>query len=250
LSLSDTIEARTYASIASLPFGIKLAELAGALVKKRSVGIDAGPVRVILPPRTTARIMGVLAAKLSPSAGHGGVLRGATVSSLLHLLDDGQVPGALRTRKFDDRGAPPIPLTLIKEGQVMGGMMDPEMARANATLPTGHCSEGKIGPTNLALRSGRRSINAISMDASQLMLMADYVDDFSGIDVVNNTITLPVHGRVMNRTEHIGSVINGTLSGDLLAVLNGVAELASDTDRIGHVDAPGIVVDGLTLTLN
>ena len=43
----------------------------------------------------------------------------------------------------------------------------------------------------------------------------------------------------------LGVVRNAPLSGNILQVLGRLVDLASDTDRVGHVDAPGMLVDGV-----
>ena len=45
------------------------------------------------------------------------------------------------------------------------------------------------------------------------------------------------------RTE--GVVRNARLSGNIIEVLKQVVDIASDTDRVGHVDAPGLLLDGV-----
>ena len=71
----------------------------------------------------------------------------------------------------------------------------------------------------------------------------------AGIRLDSGEVRLPVHGRVFHGNQPEGSVINGRLVGNLIDVLQQVVEVASDTDRIGHVDAPGIIVDGFRLEL-
>ncbi len=249
-TLSDVIEARTYASIASLPYGTLLGARASGLLQQGAT-LDKGAVRVVLPPRSVGRIIALIAAGFDGRA----IARRATfmsepnlaLSERLHLLDDGGIPGAMRTRQFDDRGAPPVPLALLKEGRVNATLLDPEMARSEGVVPTGHFWRGRLAPSNLVLRSGTRSISASLADLGGTTLMVDDVPDLSGINLETGAVDFVVHGRVMQGNKPAGGVIGVRLTGNLKEILSSVVQISSDTDRIGHVDAPGLIVDGFTL---
>jgi predicted Zn-dependent protease len=102
-------------------------------------------------------------------------------------------------------------------------------------------------PTNLLLRSGTRSMNATLADLGGRVLAVDDLPDLGRVDFRTGTFAAKVHGVVLDANRPIGAVRNRTLTGDLSTVLNGLVEVCSDTDRIGHVDAPGMVLDGFTL---
>ena len=75
------------------------------------------------------------------------------------------------------------------------------------------------------------------------------VDDFPDLsDAVLNPATgelrAQISGTVLDANKLTGAVRGVWLVGNLREVLNQVVEICSDTDRIGHVDAPGMVLDG------
>ncbi len=251
LKLSEAIASRSFASIASLPFGTALARRAVALMVDGET-LD-GEVPVMMPPHVVAQLVAFLGPYFVPER-----LAGTkpfflarqdgepVVDSRLHVLDDGRIPGGLHTRSFDDRGVVPVPLTLLKEGVPDGAYRGPEAARRDGHTPTGHELKGKQVPGNLALRSGTKTVNHTWTDFGGWSLRLDSLDP-SGLDLATGVLETPVNGLVMHSNEPKGAVRNRMARLDLLQMLNAVREVCSDTDRVGHVDAPALFLDGLVL---
>ncbi len=246
LRLAGGTQGRTFASISSLPFGVQLSRRAIALL---GAGPTVnGPVRVLLPPLAVAQIIERIAPAFTAAAIADGqnFLAGHTLDDRIHLLDDGSLPGALRTTAFDDRGIGPVPLTLIRDGQLSGRFLSSREARRHETRPTGHLSHGALIPRNLAMRPGTRSMNAILSDLGDTVYVVDHFVDLDGLDIVTGELSALTHGELKVGTEAKGPVRSVRLRGNLREVFRAVVELASDTDRHGYIDAPGIVVDGFT----
>jgi PmbA protein len=278
ITLDRSIESRAFASIASLPFGANLAQRAAALLGP-ALSVE-GPTRVLLPPRVVASLvekLGVLftvdglaaatsfiaraaaqAAERAPerrvmttsSAGLGPAVYSTPpiVDARLHLLDDGTVPGSLRTCAFDDHGVTPVPLTLLREGAVDGRFLDPRSARRLETRPTGHWHGEALRPNNLILRAGTRSQNAVLAEIESPVLVLDHIEGWEGLDLETGAVSLRGSGHVTRRSHVEGPVRRLLFTGELLDVLNRVVEVTSDTDRMAHVDAPGLLVDGFTVS--
>jgi predicted Zn-dependent protease len=249
---TEAIASRTFASIASLPFGTSLGRRVADLL--RSAEPVTGPMRVLLTPNAVAQLFAWIATRfvrpgdpekarpffLDPS-------RGVVLDGRIHLLDDGIAPGGLRTRSFDDRGALPIPLVLIREGRPEGLFVGPEQAHALDTAATGHVRRGLQEPSNLSLRAGGRSINAALSDLGGTVLQVDDLGNLEGLDPETGAVDIPIEGVLLRLNKPIGAVRHGRLQGDLRTVLGRLVEVCSDTDRIGHVDAPAMIVDGFTV---
>jgi len=250
------VQDRAFATAASLPFGATLArrlqKLAGTKTQVE------GPVRVMLPPRVIAELVAVLGphfrwANLNNGtsflarARSGGDL---TLSPLLHIVDDGVLSGALHASAFDDRGVSPVPLTLIRDGRVDGWYLGAAEARERDVRPTGHNRRGRLVPANLVVRAGSRSMNALLSEQTEPVVVLDHVRGLTdGLNVQTGTFKCTGSGRlVVPRNDTKGWMPRLKLSGDLCQMLASVLDLASDTDRHEHVDAPGMLVDGLTVT--
>ncbi len=250
--LWDSIASRSFASIASLPYGTSLAKrLEGLLADGEP--LPAGPVRVLLPARAVARLIAAIAEGfVAASFAEGGRFflqpgAEAAVDGRLHLVDDGTLAGGLRTRSFDDRGVAPVPLTLLREGHVDGRYIGPAAARKLDTRPTGHQTGTQLAPTNLVLKSGTRSVNAMLSDLGGPSLQIDGFPDLSGFDPETGDLQATVHGVVMQANKPVGAMRGVRLRGNVGEVLRQVVEVCSDTDRVGHVDAPALIVGGFEI---
>ena len=249
LSTDHIIDTRAYAAVGALPFGV--AEARRLLQFTRPVDVPKGPHRLLLPPR----FMCALFRRLAEPFSYQGLASGKTFWSKakpeepfldpqLHLLDDGSMPGALRTRAFDDRGVPPVPLTLLREGIVDKRFLDLATARELGTRPTGHERDGKLQPSNLMLRGGSRSMTAILSDVGGQGLLIEHVYDWDGLDLATGDLTFTCAGIVREGSDELGNFRDVTIRGNLIDCFNQVVDISSDTDRVEHVDAPGILCDG------
>lgn len=253
LHMRDFIESRAFASVASLPFGVLLAQRAMEL--SRGGPRISGPVRVGLHARATAALFAALAPAFTWSALSGGEVflsegldKPGFLDEKLHLLDDGTVNGGMRSRLFDDRGVPPVPLTLVREGKVGHGFVSPRQARELGQPPTGHQWPHGLGPSNLLLRGGTRSMHALMSELDSTVFLVDHLEDLEGLDLVTGKARLVASGFLFQGTVKVGAARRVVLEADLRKALTQVVAVSSDTDRVGHVDAPGMIVDGFTAT--
>ena len=247
-SLEDSRSGRGFSDVSTLPLGKILVGRAQQLLK-RGGRVDAD-LPVIFSPRATAAIVEALAELFSAdevNRGRAFLFRMGRLSEKLHLLDDGANPGGVRTRSFDERGVPSVPLTLLRDGEVAGRFLSPEQARALDTRPTGHCRDGILIPSNLILRQGARSINAVMTERGERAFWVDDIADMSGLNVETGDLTARVSGLVMHGSEIEGGCRNIELTGNLGTALSDVVHVFSNTDRVRHVDAPAIMVNGFKL---
>ena len=141
----------------------------------------------------------------------------------------------------------PVPLTLLREGRVEGRFLGLQAARQQDQLPTGHRHGDTLAPSNLRLRSGTRSSNAILKDVGGYTFAVDQLPSLGGLDMSTGLLEVPVFGRVLKAEKQVGTMVGVVLHGDLKVALNRVVEVASNTDRVGHVDAPALLLEGLAL---
>jgi predicted Zn-dependent protease len=232
------IASRHFSDVASLPFGAELRRRAEPLL--RPVALPAAPLPVVLEPRVLAELI----RSLTPAFAADGAtfLRdqvGKRLSSpLLHLTDDAGLHGGLHTCAFDERGVPPIPVTLLKEGVVHGLYHDPESARAVGLRPTGHVRDGRIRGTNLVVRPGSRTRNVI------LTELRDYLclDRCPPLDLETGRLTGDVPLVVVRNGERHGAA-RVRVDVPIASFLARVRELASDQDRSGEVDSATCVFE-------
>jgi len=255
VTINEKIASRSFASISSLPFGAVLAKRVLAL-QGPAIQLD-GPTRVMMPPRVTGALFARLAKALQVdmitsgksmfAAAHAAKV--PAFDTRIHLIDDAGAPGGARTYSFDQQGVPPIAMALLLEGVPKGQYVDLRTARELDRRPSGHWWGGKIRASNLMLRSGTRSMSALLSEHSQTpTLMLDHAVGLEKLNLATGDFVCTGSGflRLGNdRTE--GVVRNVRLSGNILEVLRQLVDVASDTDRVGHVDAPGLLLDGIVV---
>lgn len=250
LRLEGGVSARTFSSVGSVPFGVLMAQrLSGLMVPQVEIDED---IRVLWPPRVTAEVFGLLApffAERSLNEGKTFLSKGKEDPELFDpkilMVDDGSLFGGLQSRGFDDRGVTPVPLTLLREGRVDRCFLSVESAREKDTRATGHATGGQWVPSNLQIRGGTRSLNALMSEMEQRVFYVDHLVDLKkGLNMETGALDVVCSGHLMYKGTKEGTACNVRLRGNLVDALKRLVSLSSDTDRYGHVDAPGMVLDG------
>ena len=241
----QAIASRHFSDVASLPFGTELRKRAEGLARTGTLPDENLPI--VLEPRVVAELIRALAPAFAADRAGECFLKeylGKRLSTpAIHLTDDAGLTSGLLTRAFDDRGVPPIPVTLLKEGVVTGLYYDPEHARRVGLRPTGHVTDGQIRPSNLVVRPGGRTRNVILTELRSHLLL----DRLPPFDLASGRFSgaVPV---VHVRAGEPPTCASGRLDIHVGALLAAVVELAADQERSGEVDAPTAVLEGLTLT--
>lgn len=252
LVLTDSVESRHFADVASVPLGVDMARR--LLPFRQPLPPPDGARALLFNPSAVARLLPALVPAFSAEAIEAGQsflagrLGQRVASPRLHLIDDPGMPGALQTRAFDDRGVPPMAVPLLKEGMSGGVYLGPALARRRGLRPTGHArGDGSLWPGNLILRPGSRSRNMLLPDLGR-HLAADEVLDPAGIDPVRGTVDLRLRLLVMEGPEVKGSAGVGRLRCTIPELLQAVTDLCSDQERVRSVDVCTWITHGLTLT--
>lgn len=245
VKIEHSILSRHFSDVASLPFGTELRRRLEGL--RTPVALPAESLPVVLDPRAAADFL----RRLAPAFAAAAVRQGNFLTSclgrplanpVLHITDDAGLTSGLYSRNFDDRGVPPIPVTLLKEGVPTSLYHDPESARELGLRPTGHVCEAGVRPSNLIVRPGSRTRNVI------LAEMKDYlvIDELPFLNLITGAISGPVRVGVVRAGERTGAALV-SLATTVSDVLAGVIEVASDQERNGEVDSPTLVLAPLPI---
>jgi len=87
-------------------------------------------------------------------------------------------------------------------------------------------------------------MNALLSDLNERVLVVDHFDSLDGLNMATGSFKAMAYGMVKTGTTEQGPVRRLPIRGELTTVLNSLVEVASDTDRHGHIDAPGMILDG------
>ncbi len=245
IALLERVDGRSFASVASFPIGQSLTDRASLLCAPAGA-TPSGPVRVVLPARVTAALFERIATVFSWADPSRSFLGRGPLHRKLHVIDDGGHPGGLRSRAFDDRGVPPTAVVLVREGVLDGRLIDVESARAADVGPSGHAWGGGLAVSNLLLRQGTRSVVALLSERAETpALVIDHFEDLgTSLDLGSGMMRVVAAGSWRRATRLEGSVRRVVLEADLGDALRRLVDISSDTDRIGSIDAPALVLDG------
>jgi PmbA protein len=252
-SLAHIAEARNFANVGSLPFGVdlsrRLTSLAGS-DETPKVGLPAGDLPLILESRVVAWIIERLGPVFSQEAVASGKvfisnhLGERLGSNKVHLMDDPGLHGGLRTRAFDDRGVPPMALPVIREGLQAGLFYGVEQARAEDIRPTGHRWEGSLSPGNLILLAGNRSRTQMLSEVPSSICF-DHID--GKLDLRTGKLDVSGPAFLLEKGRRVGVIDRVRIKTDVVTLLSGVQEFSSDQERIGAVDCATALVVGVPL---
>lgn len=245
-SASGRIASRHFSDVASLPFGTDLRRRIEPLLRRESAPPKALPL--VLDPRVMADLARALAPAFTASAVEDGSIVARSLgkrlaSEILHLTDDAGLSGGLHTRGFDERGVPPIAVTLLKEGVVTGLYHDPESARARGLRPTGHVMGGQLRPSNLVVRPGARTRNVILTEIGPHLVL----DRLPPFDLRTGRWTGRVPLVVADRHDRKGAFLVD-LDIAVTELCGAIVEVAGDQERSGEVDAPSGVLEGVPVS--
>ena len=245
---TERASSRQFANVASMPFGVELGHRMVQLATATT--LPPGEPPLIIAATATAHLLRALAPAFTATAVNGGssFVAGCfgqrIASPKLHLIDDPALPGALRSRAFDDRGVPPAPVVLLREGVASGLYLDPASARAADLRPTGHVMRGALRPSNLVVRPGNRSRNAIGMDLNNYLVL----DNFHAkrpVDLVTGRLDSLCDLLVFQDHSYVGAVQGVPLTMPVADLLGAIVEIASDQARYDEVDACSLIIEGI-----
>lgn len=240
--LDAVSEARTFSHVGSLPFGAELARRLIAL-RERAVAPE-GPLPLVLESRVGAWLLTQLAPAFSAALCASGdsfvADRGPQLaSSRVHLIDDPGLHGGLRTLPFDDRGVPPSPVAILREGMRGGLYQSPETAREADIRPTGHVFDGALQPTNLILRPGNRSRTQMLSEVP-VCLSFDRLE--GSLDLKTGRLSCWGPAFVLEKGRPKGALPRVALDVDVVDLLLQVQEVAADQERYRSVDCATLLI--------
>ena len=243
-----SITSRNFAEVASKPLGVELARR--AVLFGSSAPLPAVPVPLAFAPAVIAGLLPRVArafraelVDLGDSFLAGRLGRGFSGSEL-HIVDDAGMPGGYATRAFDDRGVPPVPVNLVREGTVGGLYQGVASAGMADVRPSGHeTADGSAWLGNLVVRAGNRSRNMVFPELGTLVLV-EQLQAVERFDLRTGELVLQVVPVRYESTEAVGvcGVQRLVLSVDEL--FGQVTQVLNDHVRLGVVDTPTWVVEG------
>ncbi|ACX51808.1 peptidase U62 modulator of DNA gyrase [Ammonifex degensii KC4] len=200
-------------------------------------GVKTAAVPVVFDPYVAADFVGLLAPALTAEAVQrgrslfAGKLGEEVATSKVTLLDDGRLPGGIRTAPFDGEGVPTQRTVLIEKGVLKQYLYDTRTAAREGKTSTGNAVRGgfrgqpTVGPTNFYLEPGGQSPEEIIRQVPE----GFYLTEVLGMHTAN-----PISGDFS-----VGAVGFWIKEGELAFPVRGVTVAGNIKNLLQHIDAVG-----------
>ncbi len=171
-------------------------------------------------------------------------------SELLHIVDDGRLPGRLGSRPFDAEGLPTRRNVLVEAGRLGGWLLDSYSARKLGRRSTGSASRVAGSPptvstSNLWLEPGSGSLDDLIASTPRGLLVTELIGQgFNPVtgDYSRGAAGLWIEdGRIQHPVEEV------TIAGTLEGILGGIDAVGGELAWRGSVAAPPLRVGRMTI---
>lgn len=246
--LTDGTETRHYANIASMPIGTELGRRLERL--HRVVPLPSEDLPLILDGSALAHLLRALTPAFAGSDAYEGRTFLKTLGekplagNRLHVIDDPGISGGLRSRAFDDRGVPPSPVVFIREGRAGGLLLDPHTARRCGQRPTGHVEGDQVKHSNLVVRPGTRSRNAIGMNLADYLVVENFHEP-RPVDIRTGRVRTGADLLLFRDNEIQGTCLGVRFDLPAWDLLGAITEIAGDQSRYADVDSCSVLLGTL-----
>lgn len=180
--------------------------------------------------------------------------RGKRVArDVVSVIDDPFRSGCCFNACFDAEGVPKEKCTLIGSGLLEGYLHNVYSSRRMGMKPPGNAvrqtymSRPVPGPSNLYIAPGERSGDEMVADMDEGV----YVQDIMGMhtaDTISGDFSVGIDGFYIRGGKASEPVSEMTMSGNILNLLSGIREVASDLVFIGPVGSPTVVVEDISVS--
>jgi PmbA protein len=220
----------------------------------------SGRVAIVLEPRLTATLLGIIGGTLSAEA----VLKGrslfaervgeAVASPLLQLADDPTDPRSTGAAAFDGEGLTHRRVPLIEAGVLQGFLHNTYTARRAGTVSTASAVRGArstpgAGPSALVVAPGAGTFDELLAGVDHGVLVQSLSGLHSGVNAISGDFSVGVEGYAIRRGERAEPVREATLGSTIQRLLSNIRAVGADVEyQPGGTGAVTIVIDDVTLS--
>jgi PmbA protein len=214
---------------------------------------------VVLEPRFTATVLGIVAGMLSGER----VVKGRTpfadrvgetvAAPALTFADDPTDPDSLSASAFDGEGLACRHVPLITDGVLQGFLHDSRSARGLGVASTGSALRsvrGMPSPGHRSLRvaPGEGGLESFIAGIDEGLLVASLQGLHSGVNAVSGDLSVGVEGVMIRDGQLAEPIREGTLAGAIPRLLLDIVAVGADLERQpGGTLVPSLMLEGLTL---
>jgi PmbA protein len=174
---------------------------------------------------------------------------GAEVAAkVFNLVDDGRYKGVPGTAPIDGEGVATQTTPLIVDGVLKTYLHDCYTARKGKTRSTGNHSRGGygspggVGTTNLFLKPGETTPQAIFAGVERGFYLTVVLGLFAAIDPASGDFSIPSAGFLVEKGQKTVPVRGVTVGGNLFELLKAIDKVGSDLTWFQSVGSPTVSV--------
>ncbi len=230
------------------------------LAKIGSVKPESATVTLVLEPRLTATVLGIISGMLSGEA----VLKGRSPfanrvgeqvgSPLLTIVDDPTNPDSLGAEPFDDEGLATRRVPLLEGGVLQGFLHNTRSARQAGTASTasaarGYSSRPGISARALTVQPGEGDLDSLLATVDDGVLASSLGGLHSGVNPVSGDFSVSVEGLRIRDGQRAEPIKEATLASTLQRLLLDVSHVGADVEwQPGGTGGVTLLIPGVTLS--
>jgi len=230
------------------------------LEKIGSVKPESAEVTLILEPRLTATVLGIVSGMLSGEAVAKGLTPFATRvgeqvgSSLLTIVDDPTNPDSLGAEPYDDEGLATRRVPLLHQGVLQGFLHNTYSARRAGTASTasaarGYSSRPGISARALTVEPGAGDLGSLLAGVEDGVLASSLGGIHSGVNPVSGDFSVSVEGIRVRGGERAEPIKEATLASTLQRLLLDVSHVGADVEwQPGGTGGVTLLIPGVSLS--
>lgn len=230
------------------------------LAKIGSTKPESGDVTLVLEPRLTATLLGLISGMLggevvakgrSPFAHRVGQQIG---SPLLTIVDDPTNPASLGAESYDDEGLATRRVPLLRAGVLEGFLHNSYSARRAGTASTasavrGFSSRPGISARALTVEPGSGDLDSLLAGVDDGVLASSLGGLHSGVNPVSGDFSVSVEGLRVRGGERAEPIKEATLASTLQRLLLDISHVGADVEwQPGGTGGVTLLIPGVTLS--
>lgn len=230
------------------------------LAKIGSTKPESAEVTLVLEPRLTATLLGLISGMLggetvakgrSPFADRVGEQIGA---SLLTIVDDPTNPESPGAEPFDDEGLATRRVPLLKAGVLEGFLHNSYSARRAGTVSTASAARGFSSRPGISARAltvdpGDGDLESLVAGVEDGVLASSLGGLHSGVNPVSGDFSVSVEGLRIRDGERAEPIKEATLASTLQRLLLDVSHVGADVEwQPGGTGGVTLLIPGVTLS--
>ena len=236
-----------------------------AVSKLGAKPIPTGKYKAILRYDVAADMLSTFASVFSAESVHKGLsllkdkLNESIASSKITIIDNPFLDEASTKCTFDDEGVATYKKIIVENGVLKTYLHNLKTSKKDGVKSTGNGFKGSykssvdIGPTNMYIEKGEKSIDEIIKDSDNTLLITELQGLHSGANSVTGDFSLAAVGKLIKNGKIEGSVEQITVSGNFYDMLKEVEEVASDfkltsPSVAGAYGSPSIVIKEMSIS--